>query len=65
MIWDLIVIGVVGGVGSVVFWSVVKCRVNVLGFDWFEFGYGYGSFYGDIRVIRMVYFEYLDYVSLF
>jgi sarcosine oxidase len=61
--YDVIVLGV-GGVGSAALCELARRGVRALGIDRFHPPHDRGSTHGQTRVIRMAYFEHLDYVPL-
>ena len=62
--YDAIVIGAAGGVGSAAMFHLASRGARVLGFDRFPPGHDRGSSHGRTRIIRQAYYEHPDYVPL-
>ena len=61
--YDVIVVGV-GTMGASTCYHLARRGVRVLGLEQFDIPHGRGSHHGHSRVIRLVYFEHPDYVTL-
>ncbi len=62
--YDAIVIGAAGGVGSAAMFHLASRGARVLGLDRFPPGHDRGSSHGRTRIIRQAYYEHPDYVPL-
>ncbi len=62
--YDAIVIGAAGGVGSAAMFHLASRGGRVLGLDRFPPGHDRGSSHGRTRIIRQSYYEHPDYVPL-
>ena len=62
--YDAIVIGAAGGVGSAAMFHLASRGARVLGLDRFPPGHARGSSHGRTRIIRQAYYEHPDYVPL-
>jgi monomeric sarcosine oxidase len=62
--YDAIVIGAAGGVGSAALFHLASRGARVLGLDRFPPGHDQGSSHGRTRIIRQAYYEHPDYVPL-
>ena len=56
MIYDVIVVGL-GGHGSAVIANLAQRGQRVLGIEKFSPAHSFGSSHGDLRIIRLAYFE--------
>ena len=64
MVYDCIVVGSSGGVGSAAAYYAAKRGWIVLGLDRFPPGHQRGSSHGQTRIIRQAYYEHPNYVPL-
>jgi sarcosine oxidase len=62
--YDAIVIGAAGGVGSAAMFHLASRGARVLGLDRFPPRHDRGSSHGRTRIIRQAYYEHPDYVPL-
>src|SRR3954454_13270396 len=61
--YEVIVVGV-GAMGASACWQLARRGVRVLGVEQFAFGHALGSSHGHTRMIRLAYYEHVDYVPL-
>lgn len=62
--FDVVVVGAAGGMGSAACYHLARRGARVLGLDQFRPGHARGSSHGSSRMIRMCYYEHPDYVPL-
>jgi sarcosine oxidase len=62
--FDVIVVGAGGAMGAATCFELARRKRRVLGLDRFGIAHDRGSSHGHTRMIRLAYYEHLDYVPL-